>query len=293
MLALASACARENGTRAQNAHPAKRSAASPGTAVDAAGLVDARDPLAELDAETLPDARVSPELDARADAAQDAATAPALRVSLFSKTAGYRHDAIAPAQQALQAIAASSGLELLATEDAEALIAMLPQTDVIVFLFTTGDVLDDAQQRALETFIRAGGGFVGVHSAADTEYDWPFYGELIVSWFKDHPATLQSANALIETPAHVTVEHLTSPWVHRDEWYNFRENPRAKAHVTLTVDEASYTGGSMGKDHPIAWYHDVDQGRAYYTALGHPSESWIEPDFVEHVQRAIVWAGRR
>jgi type 1 glutamine amidotransferase len=230
-----------------------------------------------------------------ADGGHDAAAGPALaplRVGVFSRTLGFRHESIAPAQDALRAIAAVQKASFEFTDDPAELIARLPQTDVVVFLMTTGDVLDAAQQTSFEQFIRSGGGWVGIHSATDTEYDWPFYGELAGTWFKDHPA-VQKATVLLEAPQHPIVAQLPASWKRSDEWYNFRENPRGKVDVLLRLDEASYSGGSMGDDHPIAWCRELDRGRAFYTGFGHTNESWQEPLLVGMVERALAWTAHR
>ena len=217
---------------------------------------------------------------------------PPLRIVLFSRTIGFRHTSIEPAQKALASWLDSASYTLRTTEDAGELIKRLPESDVVVFLMTTGDVLDAAQQDAIEHFVRDGGGFVGVHSAADTEYDWPFYGELIVAWFESHPV-VQEARVVVQAAGNPVVSFLPKPWQHRDEWYNFRINPRGRAEILLSVDEASYEGGTMGKDHPIAWRREVGRGRALYTALGHPDEAWQESALLQHVEAALRWAGHR
>ena len=213
-----------------------------------------------------------------------------LRVFLFSKTAGYRHDAIEPARAALEALAGRANFRVQASEDASELVSALPATDVVVFLMTTGDVLDAEAEAAFERFVRGGGGFVGVHSAADTEYDWPFYAELIVSYFAMH-GPVREAEVRVEVPAHVSVAHLPRPWTRSDEWYEFRDDPRDRAQVVLTLDAAGDGGAERAL--PLAWYHALGRGRAYFTALGHTLESWSDPLFVEHVARAIEWAGAR
>jgi cytochrome c len=233
----------------------------------------------------------APDEDASIDDAGGSAREP-LRVQVFSRTLGFRHDSIAPAQDALRAIAVRQKASFTFTEDSAQLIAQLPQTDVVVFLMTTGDVLDAAQQTSFESFIRAGGGYVGVHSATDTEYDWPFYGQLAGAWFKDHPA-VQKAKVLLDAPQHPIVSFLPVTWERSDEWYNFRENPRGKVDVLLRLDESSYSGGNMGSDHPIAWCHSIDKGRAFYTGFGHTNESWQEPMLLELVERALVWVAGR
>jgi type 1 glutamine amidotransferase len=216
-----------------------------------------------------------------------ACEAPApISVLAFSRTAEYRHRAIEPAVQALR----DHPWTFEHTED-PARIDDLEDVDVVVFLMTSGDVLDTSQQRALETYVQNGGGWVGVHSASDTEYDWPWYGGLVGAYFDRHPA-VQPATVHVEARDPST-EHLPAEWTREDEWYDFRENPRENVDVTLTVDERTYEGGTMGDDHPIAWRHTYDGGRSYYTALGHPTEAWSDPALVDHVAGAIEWAAGR
>jgi type 1 glutamine amidotransferase len=155
---------------------------------------------------------------------------------------------------------------------------------------TTGDVLDDSQQAAFERYIQAGNGFVGVHSATDTEYDWAWYGGLVGAYFASHP-DIQTAAVQREDSTHPSTVSLPDLWVRTDEWYNFQTNPRDNGdiHVLASLDEASYAGGRMG-DHPIAWYRSYDGGRAWYTAGGHTSESYAEPLFLAHLQGGIEYA---
>lgn len=237
------------------------------------------------------------QVDARASAnmeesgtPREAAAAKPLHIVVFSKTSGYRHDSIGPATTALTGIAAKHKATLESTEDAALLTTKLASASVVVFLMTTGDVLDDAQQAELEHYMRDGGGFVGVHSSADTEYDWPFYRELNGAWFANHP-TVQPAQLIIDAPDNDLVSFLPREWARTDEWYNFQDNPRARGvTVLLRLDERSYTGGTHGEDHPIAWSHVVGRGRAFYTGLGHTQESWQEALFLQHVERGLLWA---
>lgn len=217
----------------------------------------------------------------------------ALRVLAFSRTMVFRHDSIAAGHAALTAIAAERGFELEASEEMTSISdAVLAEKDVLVFLSTSGDVLDAAAEGALMRFIQAGGGFVGVHAASDTEYDFAFYGELIGAYFNAHP-DIQPATIVVEDATHPATAHLAATWVRTDEWYGFRENPRANVRVLLRLDETSYDPGlgAMGDDHPIAWAHEYAGGRAFYTALGHTAESYAEPAFLEHLAGAIAWAG--
>lgn len=227
-----------------------------------------------------------------AGAAGDA-TAP-LTVLVFSRTVGFRHDSIPAGTAALETLAEEHDWSLTATEAPTIFTTTtLATVDVVVFLSTTGDVLDDAQQAAFEGFVRGGGGFVGIHSATDTEYDWAFYGELVGAYFREHPA-VQSATLKVEDAADPIMAGLPADWTRTDEWYAFKTNPRPSVHVLMTLDESSYDPGtsSMG-DHPITWLHEVEGGRAFYTALGHTQESYAEPLFTGMLARAIEWAGRR
>jgi type 1 glutamine amidotransferase len=220
--------------------------------------------------------------------APEAGSAPPAvpKVLVFTKTTGFRHASIPAAVQAVTTLGENNGFAVDATEDGGAFTdANLARYDAVIFLLTTGDVLDDAQQAAFERYIRAGHGWVGVHSAADTEYDWAWYGALVGAYFRDHPA-IQPAVLDVADPRN----GLPARWMRTDEWYNFQSNPRPSVHVLATIEESSYDGGNMGADHPIAWWHDYDGGRAWYTAGGHTDESWSEPLFLAHVLSGIEYA---
>jgi type 1 glutamine amidotransferase len=213
-------------------------------------------------------------------------------VLAFSKTAGFRHDSIPDAVRAVRKWE-GSGFKVHATEDAAAFTpAGLQEFDVVVFLLTTGDVLDSAQESALKAWVEAGGGLVGVHSASDTEYDWAWYGGVLGAYFLSHPA-VQTADIRVEAPNHASMAMLPTVWRRTDEWYDFRTNPRAGAKVLATLDESSYSGGRMGEDHPIVWCKPVGNGRFWYTALGHTKESYAEPLFLEHLKAGVRWAAKQ
>lgn len=210
---------------------------------------------------------------------------------VFSRTAAYRHDSIPVGIRALSKLASERGWQLSATEDPRKFSdAGLAAYDVVVFLSTTGDVLDDAQQAAFERFIRSGKGFIGIHSASDTEYDWPWYGDLVGAYFREHPS-IQAADVIVEDAQNPATTQLPTRWRIRDEWYAFQSNPRANVHVLLSLDEDSYAPGvaNMNGDHPIAWCHEFDGGRAFYTALGHTSESYADPLFMGQLAGAVGW----
>jgi cytochrome c len=220
--------------------------------------------------------------------APDGAPAPleGPKVLVYTKTTGFRHASIPAAIQAVRTLGANNGFAVDATEDGGAFTdANLAGYDAVVFLLTTGDILDETQQASFQRYIRAGHGWVGVHSASDTEYDWAWYGGLVGAYFRDHPA-IQPAILDVAEPRN----GLPAKWMRTDEWYNFQSNPRPSVHVLAAIEESSYDGGGMGSDHPIAWRHDYDGGRAWYTAGGHTDEAWSEPLFLVHVLSGIEYA---
>ena len=222
----------------------------------------------------------------QADIARPAVSLP--RILVFTRTAGSRHDSIPVAVETLRALGGETGLQVEHTEDpARFDSARLARYRAVVFANTTLDVLDASQQQAFERFVRAGGGFVGLHSAADTEHDWPWYGELVGTWFESHPPGLQ------DSPVRFEAGHAlpgAGEWQVRDELYNYRRNPRPWVNVIATVDEAAYAGGNMGKDHPIAWCHSRLCGRAWYTGLGHAPALYADARFRAHVLRGLRYA---
>ncbi|MEU5944420.1 ThuA domain-containing protein [Micromonospora sp. NPDC047465] len=214
-------------------------------------------------------------------------------VLVFSKTAGFRHDSIAVGTQAIRDLGAANNFTVTATEDAaQFTTANLARYEAVVFLNTTGDVLDAAQQGAFEAYIGSGGGFVGVHAAADTEYGWSFYGNLVGAYFASHPH-IQQANVKAENRAHAATAHLPQTWTRTDEWYNYQTNARSTARVLATLDESSYSGGSMGADHPHSWCKTHSGGRAFYTGGGHTQASYAEPAFRAHLLGGIRYAAGR
>jgi cytochrome c len=214
------------------------------------------------------------------------------RVLVFTKTAGFRHSSIPAAVDALRELGARNRFTIDATEDPGAFTdTNLRRYAVVAFVLTTGDVLDDARQAAFQRYIRFGGGFVGLHSAADTEYAWRWYGRLVGAYFKSHPA-IQRATVLVSEPRHLSTARLPQRWVRQDEWYNFATNPRKAVRVLATLDETTYAAGdgAMGRDHPIAWAHRFEGGRAWYTGGGHTEASYSEPLFRAHLLGGIRYA---
>jgi cytochrome c len=222
-------------------------------------------------------------------AAVRAAAAEPYSVLVFSRTAGFRHDSIPAGIAALKQLGTDNGFTVDATEDGAAFTdANLAKYRAVIWLSTTGDVLDPTQQAAFERYIQAGGGYVGIHAASDTEYNWPWYGELVGAYFASHPAN-QQATVKVEDQAHPSTAELPERWSRFDEWYNFQTNPRSDVHVLASLDETSYTpgAGAMGHDHPTAWCQDYDGGRAWYTGGGHTPESFADPEFLAHLLGGI------
>ncbi|GAB5409847.1 MAG: ThuA domain-containing protein [Balneolaceae bacterium] len=213
------------------------------------------------------------------------------KVLIFSKTEGFRHSSIPNGIAAIQQLGLDNNFEVDATEDASMFtLENLLQYDAVIFLSTTGDVLNSEQQTAFEAYISRGKGYVGIHAASDTEYSWEWYGGLVGAYFESHPPGTPTATIEVADKVHPSTSFLSDYWVRTDEWYNYRENPRGNVHVLMTLDESTYTGGNMGYDHPIAWLHDYGGGRAWYTGGGHTEESYSEPDFLNHILGGILYA---
>ncbi len=214
------------------------------------------------------------------------------KILVFSKTEGFRHESIEAGKEALAKMASENGFTIDTTEDA----TVFRQRDLkgyaaIVFLNTTGDCLNNQQQVQMMRFIQAGGGFVGIHAAADTEYDWPWYGRLVGAYFNGHPSDPNVRDAVIERldASHISCQHLPDRWERTDEWYNYRDI-QPDLNILLNLDESTYEGGTNGDNHSIAWYHDFDGGRAFYTGGGHTNESFAEPDYLKHLLGGIRYA---
>ncbi|MCK5443280.1 MAG: ThuA domain-containing protein [Maribacter sp.] len=204
------------------------------------------------------------------------------KILVFTKTNGYRHKSIEKGVATLKELGATYNFDITQTEDSLAFnSANLSNYKLVVFLSTTMDVLGKAQEKAFKSYINKGGSFMGIHAATDTEYEWPWYGELVGAYFLSHPKQ-QEAKIDVVDNKHSSTAHLNDTWMHFDEWYNYKNiNPNIK--VLMKLDESSYEGGKNGDDHPIAWYHEFDGGRAFYTGLGHTNESYDDPDFRKHL----------
>jgi type 1 glutamine amidotransferase len=211
------------------------------------------------------------------------------KVLVFSKTKGYRHESIGAGKLALLQLGKKNKFDVDTTENAGAFTKdNLKQYKAIVFLNTTMDVLDASQEQEFQSFIQAGNGYVGVHAAADTEYDWAWYGQLAGAYFKSHPKGVIQAKFVKQEKSKL-VKNLPDEWIRTDELYNYK-NISDQIKVLYTLDEKSYTGGENGDYHPIAWYHEFDGGRAFYTGMGHTKECYVDPLFLEHLLQGINYA---
>lgn len=218
------------------------------------------------------------------------------KVLVFSKTAGYHHESIPAGIAAIQKLGSENGFEVdTTTQSSKFNEENLSQYSTVIFLSTTGDVLNHIQEAEFERYIQAGGGFVGIHAAADTEYHWGWYGRMVGGYFADHPGindpnpNVQAGKITVVDPNNPSTSFLPSPWERTDEWYSYKKlNP--DVHVLLNLEEDSYKGGLDMGEHPIAWYHDYDGGRAFYTGGGHTKESYTEELYLKHLLAGIQYA---
>ncbi|PBC60530.1 Crp/Fnr family transcriptional regulator [Streptomyces sp. Tue6028] len=218
------------------------------------------------------------------------------RVLVYSRTTDYRHASIPAAVAAVRSLGDGDGdghgFAVDATEDPAVFEASLDAYDAVVFLSTSGEVLTPAGRARLAARLDAGAGFVGVHAAACTEYDWPYYGDLLGARFARHPDH-QPGKAVVEDRTHPATRHLPPVWEFTDEWYDFRTSPRGAVRVLVSADESSYEGGGMGADHPLVWCHERGAGRVFYTAFGHAPQAYEDPNFRAHLLGGITWATGR
>ncbi|TDS15422.1 glucose/arabinose dehydrogenase [Maribacter caenipelagi] len=213
------------------------------------------------------------------------------KVLVFSKTMAFKHASIPAGVAAIQKLGLENGFAVDTTKNAELFTdENLKQYSAIIFLSTTGNVLDQYQEAAFERYIQAGGGYVGVHAAVDTEYDWGWYNKLAGAQFLSHPRGMPTADFIIKDKNFIATQFFTdSVWTRKDELYNYK-NINPDVNVVMTLDESSYEGGKNGDFHPIAWYHDFDGGRAFYTGGGHADASFSEDLFLKHLLGGIQYA---
>jgi type 1 glutamine amidotransferase len=232
--------------------------------------------------------------------ATSAAHAEQFNVALFTKTAGWHHESIHEGVTAIRNLGKLHDFTVFWTEDPTRVFKdeELKKYKVVIFLSTTGDALNNEQQAAFERYIKAGGGFVGIHAAADTEYDWPWYTKMVGHMFHIHPA-VQSAALKVEDANFPGMDRFPKRFLFTEEWYEYDASRSDKLRYLLTVDEKTFkpeanwgvkSGKGMGKFHPIAWYQEYDGGRAFYTGLGHLPATYSDAAFLHHVYGGIYWA---
>ncbi|WP_162053453.1 ThuA domain-containing protein [Pontibacter pamirensis] len=221
--------------------------------------------------------------------AAETESADSSRILVFSKTSGYYHESIPDGISAIQKLGNEHNIQVDTTKNAAYFNPdSLSNYDAVVFLSTTQDVLNDQQQEAFTKYIQGGGGYAGIHAAADTEYDWPWYNRLVGAYFLSHPKQ-QNATVRVSNKNHPSTSHLPDEWEIFDELYNYKDiNP--DINVLATLDETTYEGGENDDNHPIVWYHEFDGGRAFYTGLGHTKESYTNPVFLQHIWGGINYA---
>ena len=218
------------------------------------------------------------------------------RILVFSKTAGYHHESIAEGNVAIEKLGSEHNFDVDTTTDAAMFTEdTLKKYAAVVFLSTTGDVLNNFQEAAFERYIQAGGGYMGIHAAADCEYDWGWYGRLVGGYFLSHPGihdtfpNIQEGVFTVVDTTNDATKNLPRPWKRTDEFYSFKKLSK-ETKILLTVDEKTYHGGANGDYHPMAWYHDYDGGRAFYTNLGHTKESFADSLYLGHILGGIEYA---
>ncbi len=226
-------------------------------------------------------------------------SAEQFKVFLFTKTAGWHHKSISAGVDAIEYLGRMHDFEVEWQENTDFFTDQhLAQFDLIIFLNTTADILDDKQQEVFKRFIRSGKGFVGIHSAADTEYEWPWYGQLVGHYFLIHPE-IQTARINVLKPDFPGMEFFHNNQLWTDEWYEFKPANIDSLNYLMAVDENTYApaadwghvkGDGMGEFHPIAWFHEFDGGRSFYTSLGHLPTTYSNPQFLNHLYGGIYWA---
>ncbi len=214
---------------------------------------------------------------------------PQRKILVFYKTTGYYHESIPDAAKAISKLGVENGFTVDTTRNAALFTEEnLKKYASVVFLSTSGDMLDTIQQTDFERYIQAGGGYMGIHSASAGEYNWPWYGKMVGAVFNRHPEQ-QEGIVKVADNKNSSTSHLPAQWKIMDEWYNFK-SIQPDIHVLLTVDESTYKGGTNGSFHPIAWYHEFEGGRSFYTAIGHRNEEYLDPLFLKHILAGIQYS---
>ncbi len=200
------------------------------------------------------------------------------KILVFYKTIPYFHESIPIGINAIRKLGEQNGFDVDATNIASYFTKNnLKPYSAVVFLSTTGDVFNNQEQQAFKSYYRTGKGFVGIHAATDTEYEWSWYNGLLGGYFASHPSRLQNATLNVVDQTFIATKHLPKQWKRFDEWYSFQMTQWDKVHVLIAIDETSYYGGEHGKVHPMSWYQNYDDGRSFYTQLSHQQDSYLDP----------------
>ena len=208
-------------------------------------------------------------------------------VLVITETKGWVHDSIESGLKLIQNIGNKNNFNVYHSDNSSVITYKnLKEIKTIIFLNTTEEILTDVEQKVMESFIKSGKGFVGVHAAADTEYNWQWYGKLVGAYYRNHPEVM---NGKILTINHKITNHLDSEWEIEDEWYNF-DYVNYDINILLHLDEESYIGGEHPDYHPITWYHEYDGGRSFYTGLGHTKEVYDDERFIKLLEKGILYA---
>ena len=208
-------------------------------------------------------------------------------VLVITETKGWVHDSIESGLKLIQNIGNKNNFNVYHSDNSNVITYRnLKEIKTIIFLNTTEEILTDVEQKVMESFIKSGKGFVGVHAAADTEYNWQWYGKLVGAYYRNHPEVM---NGKILTINHKITNHLDSEWEIEDEWYNF-DYVNYDINILLHLDEDSYIGGEHPDYHPITWYHEYDGGRSFYTGLGHTKEVYYDERFIKLLEKGILYA---
>ena len=208
-------------------------------------------------------------------------------VLVITETKGWVHDSIESGLKLIQNIGNKNNFNVYHSDNSSVITYKnLKEIKTIIFLNTTEEILTDVEQKVMESFIKSGKGFVGVHAAADTEYNWQWYGKLVGAYYRNHPEVM---NGKILTINHKITNHLDSEWEIEDEWYNF-DYVNYDINILLHLDEDSYIGGEQPDYHPITWYHEYDGGRSFYTGLGHTKEVYDDERFIKLLEKGILYA---
>ena len=218
---------------------------------------------------------------------------------LITATNGWHHESIHAGVLAIQQLGEKNFFDVELLHNPNGFTdAFVAQFKVIIFLNTTGDIFDSTKQKVMERFIQSGKGYVGIHSASDTEYEWAWYNRLVGRMFYIHPA-IQTAKLNVIDPSFPGIMGFEQAGLWTDEWYEFGPEKVTDLQYILAIDESSYNPKAewgtkkavgMGKLHPLSWYHAFDGGRAFYTALGHVPAMFSNSVFLNHIYAGIYWA---